>query len=60
VKVRPLDDVVLEGDGIEPDVAVPMDVEYLAGNDRQLQKAVEYFAETFKHRGADHPPPPVR
>jgi carboxyl-terminal processing protease len=55
-----VDDVVLEGDGIEPDIAVPMDVEYLAGNDRQLQKAVEYFAETFKHRGADHPPPPAR
>jgi C-terminal processing protease CtpA/Prc len=51
---------VLEGDGIEPDIAVPMDLEYLAGNDRQLQKALEYFAETFKQRGADYPPPPAR
>ncbi|HVE85335.1 MAG TPA: S41 family peptidase [Myxococcales bacterium] len=34
----------LEGRGVEPDVAVPFDVRYAAGEDVQLQRAVEVLA----------------
>jgi carboxyl-terminal processing protease len=43
-----VDGDVLEGKGVEPDIAVRMDIEYLGGKDSQLQKAIEYFAETLK------------
>ncbi len=36
-----IDDVVLEGNGVVPDVPVPMDIRYLAGEDRQLRQAID-------------------
>jgi len=40
-----IDGVNLEGIGVSPDIEVPFDVRYCAGNDAQLERALEYLAE---------------
>jgi carboxyl-terminal processing protease len=39
-----IDGEVLEGKGVEPDVAVPFDLRYAAGRDRQLEAALDELA----------------
>jgi len=36
-----IDSEILEGKGVEPDVAVPFDLRYAAGRDRQLEAALD-------------------
>ncbi len=43
-----IDDVNLEGVGVEPDLHIPMDIRYSEGKDIQLEKAGEYLEEVFK------------
>ena len=40
-----VDGVNLEGIGVPPDIEVPFDVRYCAGQDAQLEKALEYLVE---------------
>lgn len=40
-----IDGVTLEGVGVTPDVAVPMDIRYCQGTDIQLEKAVEFLVK---------------
>ena len=40
-----VDGVNLEGIGVPPDIGVPFDVRYCAGQDAQLEKALEYLVE---------------
>lgn len=40
-----VDGVNLEGVGVSPDIEVPFDVRYCAGNDKQLETALEYLAK---------------
>jgi len=40
-----VDGVDLEGMGVPPDIEVPFDVRYCAGQDAQLEKALEYLVE---------------
>ena len=35
----------LEGKGVEPDMAVPMEIKYCEGKDVQLEKAIEFLGE---------------
>ncbi len=43
-----IDGVDLEGVGVMPDIEVPFDVRYCAGNDTQLERAVEYLEGKLK------------
>lgn len=45
MKSSRIDGVNLEGVGVEPDIEVPFDVRYCAGQDVQIEKAVEYLSE---------------
>ncbi len=38
-----IDDINLEGIGVNPDIEVPFDIRYCQGHDLQLEKAVEYL-----------------
>ncbi len=40
-----IDGVDLEGTGVEPDITIPFDIRYCAGQDVQIEKAVEYLIE---------------
>jgi carboxyl-terminal processing protease len=46
-KVR-VDGDIMEGNGVKPDIAVPMDIRYSEGKDSQLQKAIDFFRETLQ------------
>ncbi len=43
-----VDGVNLEGIGVPPDIEVPFDVRYCAGQDAQLEKTLEYLVEQLK------------
>ena len=45
-----IDGVDLEGTGVEPDIKVPMDIRFCAGQDQQLQKAVEYLEKAVAEK----------
>ena len=39
-----VDGETLEGKGVEPDIAVPMDIRYIQGKDPQLEHALQYIS----------------
>ena len=41
-----VDGVNLEGVGVVPDIEIPMDIRYCQGQDKQLERAVEYLLDT--------------
>jgi carboxyl-terminal processing protease len=47
------DGVNLEGLGVAPDIEVPFDVRYCAGNDAQLEKAVEHLVKQVAKQRPD-------
>ena len=51
-----IDGVNLEGVGVVPDMEVPFDLPYCAGQDAQLEKSIEYLAEKLKKTSIEpHP-----
>ena len=45
-----VDGVNLEGIGVPPDIEVPFDIRYCAGQDVQLEKALEYLVEQLSNQ----------
>ncbi len=45
-----VDGVNLEGIGVPPDIDVPFDVRYCAGQDAQIEKALEYLVEQLSSK----------
>ncbi|GAK55691.1 peptidase S41 [Candidatus Vecturithrix granuli] len=43
-----IDGVNLEGVGVMPDIEIPVDIRYCQGQDKQLERAVEYLLETLR------------
>lgn len=50
---------IIEGHGVEPDIVVDNDpAREFAGDDQQLDKAIEVILEEMKKQPAKLPPPP--
>jgi C-terminal processing protease CtpA/Prc len=48
-----VDGMRLEGNGVSPDISVPFELPYTAGNDPQLDRAVEEMAKLLRRSGGN-------